>query len=98
MAAYNSVNGSAMTANSILLRDVLKAEWAFPGVVVSDWSATRTTVTSATGGLGLGMPGPDGPRGDHPLGAGGAGRVQGADLDDKGARRLALARRGGALH
>ena len=98
MAAYNSVNGSAMTANSILLRDVLKAEWAFPGVVVSDWSATRTTVTSATGGLDLVMPGPDGPWGDHLLAAVGAGRVQEADIDDKVLRLLALARRVGALN
>jgi len=98
MAAYNSVNGAAMTANSILLRDVLKAEWAFPGVVVSDWSATRTTVPSAIGGLDLVMPGPDGPWGDHLLGAVRAGRVPEADIDDKVGRLLALARRVGALN
>ncbi|HEX6349418.1 MAG TPA: glycoside hydrolase family 3 N-terminal domain-containing protein, partial [Candidatus Dormibacteraeota bacterium] len=43
MAAYNSVNGASMTANPGLLRGLLKTEWEFPGVVVSDWSATRTT-------------------------------------------------------
>ena len=40
MAAYNSVNGAFMTANAALLRDLLKTEWGFQGVVVSDWSAT----------------------------------------------------------
>jgi beta-glucosidase len=98
MAAYNSVNGAAMTANPILLRDLLKAEWAFPGVVVSDWSATKTTVPSATGGLDLVMPGPHGPWGDHLMAAVRGGRVPEADVDDKVARLLHLARRVGALN
>jgi beta-glucosidase len=98
MAAYNSVNGAAMTANPILLRDLLKAEWAFPGVVVSDWSATKTTVPSATGGLDLVMPGPHGPWGDHLMAAVRGGRVPEADIDDKVTRLLHLARRVGALN
>ena len=98
MAAYNSVNGAAMTANPILLRDLLKAEWAFPGVVVSDWSATKTTVPSATSGLDLVMPGPHGPWGDQLMAAVRGGRVPEADIDDKVARLLHLARRVGALN
>ena len=98
MAAYNSVNGAAMTANPTLLRDLLKAEWAFPGVVVSDWSATKTTVPSATGGLDLVMPGPHGPWGEQLLKAVRAGRVPEADIDDKVARLLHMARRVGALN
>ena len=98
MAAYNSVNGAAMTANPVLLRDLLKAEWAFPGVVVSDWSATKTTVPSATGGLDLVMPGPHGPWGDQLLKAVREGRVPEADIDDKVARLLVLAGRVGALN
>jgi len=43
MAAYNSVNGAFMSENLTLLRDLLKMEWGFRGVVVSDWSATSTT-------------------------------------------------------
>src|SRR5260221_8120466 len=50
MAAYNGVNGATMTTNLALLRDLLKTEWGFQGVVVSDWSATSTTVASAIGG------------------------------------------------
>ncbi len=98
MAAYNSVNGAAMTANPLLLRDLLKVEWAFPGVVVSDWSATKTTVPSAVGGLDLVMPGPHGPWGDHLLAAVRAGRVREGDIDDKVSRLLVLARRVGALN
>ncbi len=48
MAAYNSVNGAFMTANRALLHDLLKTEWGFRGVVVSDWSAAYTTRPAST--------------------------------------------------
>lgn len=98
MAAYNSVNGAPMTANRRLLHDLLKTEWEFSGVVVSDWSATRTTAPSALAGLDLVMPGPAGPWGDHLLAAVREGRVDERDIDDKVARLLGLARRVGALN
>ena len=98
MAAYNSVNGATMTANKALLRGLLKGEWGFRGVVVSDWSATTTTVPSALAGLDLVMPGPYGPWGDQLLAAVRAGRVAEAEIDDKVARLLGLAERVGALN
>ena len=98
MAAYNSVNGTTMTANPTLLRELLKTEWEFTGVVVSDWSAARTTVPSALAGLDLVMPGPDGPWGDYLLAAVRAGKVPEAEIDEKVSRLLALAHRVGALN
>lgn len=98
MAAYNSVNGATMTANAALIRDLLKVEWEFPGVVVSDWSATRTTVPSAEAGLDLVMPGPGGPWGDYLVAAVRAGKVTEAVIDDKVSRLLVLAHRVGALN
>src|SRR5689334_1537223 len=98
MAAYNSVNGATMTANSPLLHDLLKTEWGFTGLVVSDWSATTSTVPSALAGLDLVMPGPDGPWGERLLAAVRAGRVPEAAIDDKIARLFVLARRVGALN
>ena len=98
MAAYNSVNGASMTANSALLHDLLKLDWEFPGVVVSDWQATRTTVPSALAGLDLVMPGPDGPWGDYLVAAVRSGKVPEAVVDDKVARLLVLAHRVGALN
>jgi beta-glucosidase len=98
MAAYNSVNGTTMTANPALLRGLLKTEWEFAGVVVSDWSAARTTVPSAMAGLDLVMPGPDGPWGDYLLAAVRAGKVPETEIDDKVARLLVLAHRVGALN
>jgi beta-glucosidase len=97
MAAYNSVNGATMTANPALLRGLLKTEWEFPGVVVSDWSAARTTVPSALAGLDLVMPGPDGPWGELLVAAVRAGKVAEAEIDEKVSRLLVLADRVGAL-
>jgi beta-glucosidase len=96
MAAYNGVNGSTMT-ESPLLADPLKREWGFDGVVVSDWSATRSTEASARAALDLVMPGPHGPWGGELVGAVRDGRVPQAAVDDKVRRLLRLAARVGAL-
>jgi len=97
MAAYNAVNGATMTANS-MLHDVLKSDWGYGGVVVSDWSATTSTVPSALSGLDLVMPGPDGPWGDKLLAAVRNGTVPEAAIDAKVARIFALARRLGGFN
>jgi beta-glucosidase len=97
MAAYNSVNGERMTENARLLRDVLKHEWGFDGVVASDWHAARSTVPTAVATLDLSMPGPDGPWGDLLASAVADGEVSEEVLDDKLVRLLLLARRVGAL-
>ncbi|MHB8612910.1 MAG: beta-glucosidase [Candidatus Dormibacteraceae bacterium] len=98
MAAYNAVNGPTMTANATLLHDILKSDWGFAGVVVSDWSATTTTVPSALAGLDLVMPGPDGPWGDKLVAAVRSGAVPEAEIDDKVSRIFSLARRLGGFN
>jgi len=99
MAAYNEVNGSTMT-ESPLLRDILHGEWDFDGLVMSDWTATRSTVAAARAALDLAMPGPAsqfGPWGDALVVAVADGLVDEATLDDKVLRILRLAARVGAL-
>jgi beta-glucosidase len=98
MAAYNKVNGSPMTENVRLLRDVLKREWGFAGVVVSDWHAARSTQATALAGLDLSMPGPDGPWGDLLARAVADGTVAAEVLDDKVVRLLRVAHEVGALN
>ncbi|TME69873.1 MAG: glycosyl hydrolase [Chloroflexi bacterium] len=98
MAAYNSVNGATMTANPRLLQELLKGEWGFDGVVVSDWSATTSTAPSANAGLDLVMPGPHGPWGERLLAAVRQGQVPETAIDDKIERLLRLASRVGALN
>ena len=98
MAAYNSVGGTTMTEHRPLLTDVLKEQWGFDGVVVSDWFATRSTEMSATAGLDLVMPGPQGPWGEQLVAAVREGRVDEATIDAKLHRLLRLAERVGARH
>jgi beta-glucosidase len=96
MAAYNSVNGTTATEHP-MLTEVLKDEWGFDGVVMSDWHAARSTEPAANAGLDLVMPGPGGPWGDRLVAAVREGRVPEAAVDDKVLRLLRLAARVGAL-
>ena len=99
MAAYNGVNGVTMT-ESPLLRDILHDEWGYDGLVMSDWTAARSTEPAAQAALDLAMPGPAnrfGPWGDALLEAVQAGRVDEALIDDKVLRILRLAARVGGL-
>jgi beta-glucosidase len=97
MAAYNKVNGIPMTENGRLLRDLLKDEWGFDGVVTSDWHAARSTAGTALAALDLAMPGPDGPWGGQLAAAVADGSVAAGVLDDKVIRLLRLAGRVGAV-
>jgi beta-glucosidase len=55
MAAYNKFRGQFCSENSYLLEDILKKEWGFQGLVVSDWSAAHDTAGCAENGLDLEM-------------------------------------------
>nr|WP_062334436.1 glycoside hydrolase family 3 C-terminal domain-containing protein [Herbidospora sakaeratensis] len=92
MSAYNQVNGAPM-AESPLLRDPLKAEWGFDGVVVSDWGGVRSTVASALSGQDLAMPGPNDFWGDPLRAAVDEGTVPEEVVHDKVARLRRLATR-----
>ncbi|WP_246060140.1 glycoside hydrolase family 3 C-terminal domain-containing protein [Herbidospora galbida] len=96
MSAYNQVNGALM-AESPLLRDPLKTEWGFDGVVVSDWGGVRSTVASALAGQDLAMPGPNDFWGDPLREAVREGTVPEAVVHDKVARLRLLAARVRAL-
>jgi len=99
MASYNRVNGSSMT-QSPMLRDVLRGEWGYDGLVMSDWTAARSTEDTAGAALDLAMPGPAsryGPWGDALVEAVRKGKVDEALIDDKVLRILRLAARVGAL-
>jgi beta-glucosidase len=97
MAAYNDVNGQAATEQQHVNLEVVKGEWGYDGLLMSDWFATKTTAASANGGLDLVMPGPDGPWGEALVAAVQAGEVDESVIDDHLVRVLRLAERVGAL-
>jgi beta-glucosidase len=96
MAGYNRVNGVPMTEHHHLLTTILKDEWGFAGVAVSDWGGARSTLPTALAGLDLVMPGPDGPWGARLAAAVIAGRIAEATVDDKVRRLVGVAARAGA--
>jgi beta-glucosidase len=57
MAAYNKVNGRWCSENHHLLTDVLRSQWGFPGMVISDWGGVHSTVDAVTSGMNVEMPG-----------------------------------------
>ncbi|WP_369204441.1 glycoside hydrolase family 3 protein [Streptomyces sp. PU-14G] len=97
MAAYNSVNGVTMSEHDVLVGGVLRGEWGFDGVLVSDWTGARSTVGCALGGLDLAMPGPDTVYGEHLVAAVREGRVAEETVDALARRVLLLAARVGVL-
>ncbi len=97
MSAYNKINGVYASSHTELLTNVLKKEWGFDGVVVSDWGAALETVENAVGGLDLEMPGPARIFGRKLLEAVEQGRVSEAIIFDKVKRLLRVAARTGKL-
>ena len=97
MAAYNAVNGVFMTTNHELQVSLLKGEWGFDGIIVSDWFAAHDTEGAANGGLDVVMPGAGSPWGEKLVAAVREGTVPAEVIDDKVRRVLRLAARTGAL-
>jgi beta-glucosidase len=88
MDAYNLVNGVYMTQNNHLNNEILKKEWGFDGILMSDWGATHDGVSAAIGGLDLEMPSPTFMNSNTLLPALKEGKIPVATLDDKVTRIL----------
>ena len=81
MTAYNRLNGRWLTQQPAFLLDILRDEWGFEGLVMTDWFGVAETSTSLAAGLDLEMPGPGRALGPHVVVAVRAGEVVEADLD-----------------
>ncbi|KAI1389318.1 glycoside hydrolase family 3 protein [Hypoxylon trugodes] len=64
MTGYNGVNGTYCSENPKLLDKMLRGEWGWDGMIMSDWYGTYTTTEAALAGLDLEMPGPPRFRGE----------------------------------
>lgn len=90
MCAYNKVNGTYASEHAWLLTEVLRQEWGFEGVVVSDWGAVHDRVAALAAGLDLEMPPHLGVSDVALVAAVHDGTLNEGDLDVAVARLLAL--------
>lgn len=93
MAAYNRFSGSHCSESESLLQDLLRDEWRFDGVVVSDWFATHSTEEALKAGLDVEMPGPATWRGERIVSALERRSLTEMDIDRSVRRVLLLAAR-----
>ncbi|MGA3029023.1 MAG: glycoside hydrolase family 3 C-terminal domain-containing protein [Bryobacteraceae bacterium] len=88
MDSYNLLNGEHATQNSFLNKQVLKKEWGFRGILMSDWGSTYDGVAAANGGLDLEMPSGKFMNRETLLPAVREGKLSEATIDDKVRRIL----------
>ncbi|MFI6948067.1 glycoside hydrolase family 3 C-terminal domain-containing protein [Streptomyces sp. NPDC050422] len=93
MASYNGVNGVPVSENARLLTGILRGEWEFDGIVMSDWGAVRDRVAALRAGLDLQMPGTGGRTDLEVADAVESGALDEAVLDLTVARLVRFARR-----
>ncbi len=97
MTAYNKVNGTYCCEQPDLLGSILRDEWGFDGLVVSDWFGTHSTAPAALAGLDLEMPGPSAWFGPTLAAAVRDGLVDESVVDEKVRHVLRLMERVGIL-
>lgn len=90
MCAHNKVNGLYCSENRILNKRILRDEWGFQGLVMTDWGATNQRWKGVVAGVDLEMPGSDGAYDFDILEAYYDGRVTEEQLNESGARVLSL--------
>jgi beta-glucosidase len=91
MCSYNKINGTYGSEQTYLLNDILKKEWGFEGLVVSDWGAVHDRVAALKAGLDLEMPGPKQTRVNAVIEAVRDGELDEAVLDEAARRIVRIA-------
>ncbi len=97
MSSYNKINGIHADENAELLQGILKTEYGFDGIVMSDWTGTNSIVNAANNGLDLEMPGPTRWRGEALVKAVEAGEVKLEAINEAVRRLLRTIERVGAF-
>ena len=97
MSSYNRLNGTYTSEHNWLLGTVLRDEWGYDGIVMSDWFGSHSTAPTVNAGLDLEMPGPTRDRGQKLIDAVNAGEVSVETLDKRVRAMLRLMERVGSL-
>ncbi|KAJ3796785.1 glycoside hydrolase family 3 protein [Lentinula aff. detonsa] len=90
MSSYNRVNGVHVSENTWLLDDILRKEWGFKGLIMSDWIGVYSTAESIKAGVDLEMPGPTVMRGKAVERSLAAQKLFVSDIDDRARKVLEL--------
>lgn len=91
MCSYNRLNGTYLSENKRMLTDVLRDEWGYKGIVVSDWGAVNKRVDGVKAGLDLEMPGNKGINDRHIVAAVKNGTLSEDDLNTVALRMIKFA-------
>ncbi|BGP37406.1 hypothetical protein JCM10450v2_001316 [Rhodotorula kratochvilovae] len=83
MTSYNRLNGKHCSENQELLDGILRGEWGWNGLIMSDWTGVYSVDESIKAGLDVEMPGPPVMRGNTVNRAFGAGKLMVEDIDDR---------------
>ncbi|KJZ21234.1 beta-glucosidase [Loktanella sp. S4079] len=97
MSSYNRLNTQYTSENEWLLSDVLRDDWGYDGIVMSDWFGSHSTAETVNAGLDLEMPGPTRDRGDKLVAAVQEGKVAPDTVRTRALNMLHLMDRTGAL-
>jgi beta-glucosidase len=97
MSSYNRLGGTFTSEHKWLLTDVLRGDWGFDGVVMSDWFGSHSAAPTLNAGMDLEMPGPPRDRGEKALAAVAAGEVSPETIRARALNVLRLMARTGAL-
>jgi len=97
MSSYNRLNGTFTSENPWLLDQVLRREWHYDGIVMSDWFGSHSTAATVNAGLDLEMPGPPRDRGQKLVDAVARGEVSPEMVRTRALNVLRLMERTGAL-
>jgi beta-glucosidase len=97
MCSYNRLNGTFTSEHDWLVTEVLRGDWGYDGIVMSDWFGSHSTAPTINAGLDLEMPGPTRDRGVKLMAAVEAGEVSRETVRERAAAMLRLMDRVGSL-
>ncbi|KZL64654.1 beta-glucosidase [Colletotrichum tofieldiae] len=98
MSSYNKIGGLHVSENPKILQDILRNEWGFDGLIMSDWYGTYSCEASLNAGVDIEMPGPSRYREKEALAAVFSGKVHSHTIDDRARKVLQFVNDAASAH